>query len=94
VFSEGMHSLKAQKHFSPLFSCQKIHRGLTKHNYVVCSIAKCKVFGYMVAEYGVAEHEVVKRGDDKQVELNTSRHLLKRYPRQNLLGMKPRFHQD
>ena len=23
VFSEEMHSLKAQKHFSPLFSCQK-----------------------------------------------------------------------
>ena len=29
VFLEGIHSLKAQKHFSPLFSCQKIHRGLT-----------------------------------------------------------------
>ena len=28
VFSEEMHSLKAQKKFSPLFSCQKIHRGL------------------------------------------------------------------
>ena len=24
-----MHSLKAQKHFSPLFSCKKFHRGLT-----------------------------------------------------------------
>ena len=29
VFSEGIHSLKAQKSFSPPFSCQKIHRGLT-----------------------------------------------------------------
>ena len=29
VFSEEMHSLKAQKHFSLLFACQKIHRGLT-----------------------------------------------------------------
>ena len=29
VFSEEMHSLKAQKHFSPLFSCQKIYGGLT-----------------------------------------------------------------
>ena len=28
-FQREMHSLKAQKNFSPLFSCQKIHRGLT-----------------------------------------------------------------
>ena len=29
-FQREMHSFKAQKHFSPLFSCQKIHRGLTE----------------------------------------------------------------
>ena len=29
VFSRELHSLKAQQHFSPLFACQKIHRGLT-----------------------------------------------------------------
>ena len=29
MLSEEMHSLKAQKHFSPLFACQKIYRGLT-----------------------------------------------------------------
>ena len=29
VFLGEMHSLKAQKHFSPLFSCQKIYGGLT-----------------------------------------------------------------
>ena len=29
VFSEEMHSLKAQKHFSPLFACQKFIGGLT-----------------------------------------------------------------
>ena len=29
VFSGEMHSLKAQQHFSPLFSCQKFIGGLT-----------------------------------------------------------------
>ena len=29
MFSEEMNSLKAQKHFKPLFACQKIYRGLT-----------------------------------------------------------------
>ena len=29
VFLEEMHSLKAQKHFSPLFACQKLIGGLT-----------------------------------------------------------------
>ena len=28
VFSKEVHSLKAQKTFSPLFACQNIHRGL------------------------------------------------------------------
>ena len=27
VFAREMHSLKAQKHFSPMFACQKIYRG-------------------------------------------------------------------
>ena len=31
VFSGKTHSLKAQKHFSPLFACQNIYGGLTHH---------------------------------------------------------------